>query len=135
MNWNKFFIAFIAAFVFMFAFGFVWFGMLMQGAHQEVSTLFRTKPDFPWLILGQIVTAFFLAMLYAKFVRAGGIGAGAKLGILVGLVFAGNDLIAFAVHPLTTKILGGWIVGDLIMFAVAGAIIGAIYKPSSPTTT
>jgi hypothetical protein len=30
--------------------------------------------------------------------------------------------------PLTTRILGGFIVGDLIMFAVAAAIIGAIYK-------
>src|SRR5947208_16863840 len=35
-------------------------------------------------------------------------------------------LITFAVQPLTTKILGGWIVGDLIQFAIAGAIIGAI---------
>jgi hypothetical protein len=35
------------------------------------------------------------------------------------------------VQPLTTKILGGWIVGDLIQFAIAGAIIGAIYKPGA----
>jgi hypothetical protein len=35
------------------------------------------------------------------------------------------------VEPLTTKILGFWIVGDLIAFAVVGAIIGAIYKPSA----
>jgi hypothetical protein len=132
MNWQKIFIAFIVAFVFMFLFGFIWFGTLMQGAHQEVSGLFRAKPDFPWLILGQIITAFFLTMLYARFVPAGGVGAGAILGILVGLVFAGNDFIAFAVHPLTTKILCGWIAGDLIMFGVAGAIIGAIYKPTSP---
>ncbi len=57
------------------------------------------------------------------------------LGILVALVFAGVDLITFAVQPLTTKILGGWIVGDLIQFAIAGAIIGAIYKPSSPAAS
>ena|ERR687891_881799 len=134
MNWKKLFIAFIAAFVFMFAFGFAWFGTLMHGAHQEVPVLFRTEPDFPWLILGQIITAFFLAMLYAKFVPAGGAGAGATLGILVALVFAGNDLIAFAVHPLTTKILCGWIVGDVIMFGIAGAIIGAIYKAAPAQT-
>jgi len=53
----------------------------------------------------------------------------------VALVYAGADLITFAVQPLTSKILCGWIVGDLIQFAIAGAIIGAIYKPSSPTTT
>jgi hypothetical protein len=135
MNWKKFFIAFIAAFVFLFVFGFIWYGNLMHGVHQEVPALFRPEGDFkehfPWLILGEIVMAFFLTMLCARFVPAGGAGAGAMLGILVGLVFAGNDLIAFAVHPLTTKILGGWIVGDVIMFAIAGAIIGAIYKPAA----
>jgi hypothetical protein len=139
MNWTKFFIAFIASFVFLFVFGFIWYGNLMHGVHQEVPALWRPeaefKEHFAWLILGHVVMAFFLTMLYARFVPGGGAGAGAKLGILVALVYAGADLITFAVQPLTTKILGGWIVGDLIQFAIAGAIIGAIYKPSSPATT
>jgi hypothetical protein len=62
------------------------------------------------------------------------VGAGATLGILVALVYIGNDFIMFAVQPLTTKILGGWIVGDLIQFAIAGAIIGVIYKPGATRT-
>ena len=101
----------------------------------EVPALWRPEADFgtyfPWLIFGHIVMAFFLTMLYARFVPAGGAGAGAMLGILVALVFIGNNLITFAVQPLTTKILCGWIVGDLLEFAIAGAIIGAIYKPAS----
>src|SRR5205809_3091300 len=138
MNWKKFFIAFIAAFVFIFLFGFVWYGHLMHSIHNEVPALWRTEADFgsyfSWLILGHVVMAFFLAMLYARFVPAGGAGAGAMLGILVALVYAGADLISFAVQPLTTKILCGWIVGDFIQFAIAGAIIGAIYKPASAQT-
>jgi hypothetical protein len=139
MNWKKFFIAFIAAFVFLFVFGFIWYGNLMHGVHQEVPALWRPeaefKDHFAWLILGHIVMAFFLTLLCAKFVPASGAGAGAKLGILVALIYAGADLITFAVQPLTTKILCGWIVGDLIQFAIAGAIIGALYRPSSPATT
>jgi len=134
MDWKKFFIAFVAAFGFLFLFGFLWYGMLMHGAHQEVPTLLRTKPDFPWLILGHIVMAFFLTLLCAKFVPAGGAGGCAKLGILVALIYTGADLIMFAVQPLTTKILCGWIVGDLVQFTIAGAIIGAIYKSTSLTT-
>ena len=134
MDWKKFFIAFVAAFGFLFLFGFLWYGMLMHGAHQEVPTLLRTKPDFPWLILGHIVMAFFFTMLCVRFVPAGGLGASAILGILVGLVYAGPHLISFAVQPLTTKILCGWIVGAMIQFAIAGAIVGAIYKPSSRAT-
>ena len=118
MNWKQFFFAFIAAFVFIFVFGFLWHAKLMHSAYQEVPTLWRTEPDdFPWLILGQLVMAFFLTMLYAHFIPAGGAGSGAKLGILVALLYIGVDLIWFAVQPLTTKILGGLIVGDLIEFA------------------
>ena len=138
MNWKKFFFAFIAAFVFLFVFGFIWYGHLMHGVHQEVPALWRPEAEFKdhfvWLVFGHIVMAFFLTLLCAKFVPAGGAGACAKLGILVALVYAGADFITFAVQPLTTKILCGWIVGDLIQFAIAGAIIGAIYKPRSLAT-
>ena len=134
MNWKKFFIAFIAAFVFLFVFGFLWYGTLMQGAHREVPTLLRPEADFKsyfgCLVLGHIVMAFFFTLLCARFVSAGGAGAGATLGILVGLVYAGPHLISFAVQPLTVRILCGWIAGAVIQFAIAGAIVGAIYKPA-----
>jgi hypothetical protein len=135
MNWKKFFIAFIAAFVFVFAFGFIWYANLMRGVHMEVPSLFRTQADFPWLVLGHIVMAFFLTMVIARYAAGGGAGAGAALGFMIGLVYSGADFITYAVQPLTTKMLCGWILGDLIMFAVAGAIIGAIYKPAIVTTT
>jgi hypothetical protein len=138
MDWKKFFIAFVATFGFIFVFGFLWYGKLMQGAHQEVPALWRPQADFgshfSWLVFGHIVMAFFLTLLCLKYVPAGGPGPCAKLGILVALIYVGVDLIWFAVQPLTTKILGGMVVGDLIQFGVAGAIIGAIYKSSSPAT-
>jgi hypothetical protein len=138
MNWSKFVLAFIAAFIFLFLFGFLWYGTLMQGAHREVPTLLRPEADFKsyfgWLILGHIVMAFFFTLLCARYVPTGCPRAGAVLGILVGLVYAGPHLISFAVEPLTAKIVSGWIVGAVIQFAVAGAIIGAIYKPVSSST-
>jgi hypothetical protein len=134
MNWSKFFVAFIVAFVFLFVFGFLWYGMLMAGAHHEVPTLLRTETEFKshfgWLILGHLVMAFFFTILCARFVPPGGAGASAALGALVGLVYAGAHLISFAVQPLTMKILGGWILGGVIQFTIAAAIIGAIYKPT-----
>ena len=57
---------------------------------------------------------------------------GAALGVIVAFLYMGHNLITFAVQPLTTKILGGWLVGNLIEFAIAGAIIGAIYKSAQP---
>jgi hypothetical protein len=135
MNWKKFFFAFIAAFVFLFVFGFLWYATLMHDAHREVPTLLRSESDlksyFGWLALGQFVMAFFFTVLCARCVPSGGAGAGALLGLLVGLVYAGPHLISFAVQPLTFKILCGWIAGAVIQFTIAGAIVGAIYKPAN----
>ena len=133
MNWKKFFFAFIAAFVFLFVFGFLWYATLMHDAHREVATLLRPEADlksyFGWLAAGQFVMAFFFTLLCARYVPSG--GSGAMLGILVGLVYAGPHLISFAVQPLTFKILCGWIAGAVIQFTIAGAIVGAIYKPAT----
>ena len=135
MNWKKFFFAFIAAFVFLFVFGFLWYATLMHDAHREVPTLLRPESDlksyFGWLALGQFVMAFFFTLLCARCVPSGGVGAGTLLGVLVGLVYAGPHLISFAVQPLTIKILCGWIAGAVIQFTIAGAIVGAIYKPAN----
>jgi hypothetical protein len=125
-----------AAFGFMFVFGFIWYAKLMHGAHSEVPVLWRSEAEFgshfSWLVFGHILMAFFLTLLCSKFVPEGGPGPCARLGILLALVYVGNDFITYAVQPLTTKILCGWIVGALIQFGVAGAIIGAIHKSSSP---
>ena len=139
MDWKKFFVAFVAAFGFMFLFGFLWYGKLMHGVHQEVPTLWRTEADFgnhlSALVFGHIVMAFFLTLLCAKFVPSGGASTCALLGLLVALVYVGAHLITFAVQPITSKILWGWNVGAVMQFAVAGAIIGVIYKSSSPAAS
>jgi hypothetical protein len=131
MNWTKFFIAFVVAFVFIFFFGFVWHGILMKPAYMEIESHYRAHDDMIWpsLILGHAVMAFFLTWIYASFAGASGAGAGMRLGILIGLVCVGVHFIRFAVEPLTTKILilGG--VGDVLEFAIAGALVGAMYRP------
>ena len=138
MNWKKFFIAFVAAFVFIFLFGFVWYGVLMNPIHHEVPTLFRPEAEFrnyfAWLVLGHLVMAFFLTLLCARYTPGGGAASAARLGFMTALIYTGADFITYAVQPLTTKMLAGWIAGDLLMFAIAGAIIGAIYKPGPITS-
>src|SRR5438046_10527871 len=111
MNWKTFFIAFIASFIFLFLFGFLWYGKFMDPIHKEVPMLWRTQADFgshfPWLVLGHIVVAFFLPMLYAHFVPAGGAGAGVSLGIVLALHFVRNYVIVLPSQPLETKTLWG----------------------------
>src|SRR5947207_14645430 len=117
MNWKKFFIAFIAAFGFIFLFGFLWYGKLMHGAHQEVPTLWRTEADFgnhfSTLVFGHIAKALFLTLLCTRFVPAGGAGPCSMLALLVALIHAAANIIRLALRPLTRTILSRWYVCDL----------------------
>ena len=125
----------LVAFVFIFGFGYVWHGMLMKSAYMETASLWRTDSDFmshfSILILGHLVMAFAFTGLYISKVGVHGAGIGFGYGIVFGIFCVGIDLMRFAVEPLTTRILGMWIAGSLICFAIMGALVGAIYEPKS----
>src|SRR5438477_11681513 len=111
MNWKKFFIAFIATFVWFFVFGWVYHGMLLHNTYASIPALMRPQADvqFPILMLGQIVMAFFFTLIFVRgFGSGGGVGGGFRYGILLALFLWGLALIDYAVEPLTTNVLFGW---------------------------
>jgi hypothetical protein len=91
--------------------------------------LWRTEPVFPILILGHAVLAFAFTGLYVSKVGINSAGVGFGYGIVLGILACGINIIRFAVEPLTTNILLMWFAGDIICFAIMGALVGAIYKP------
>lgn len=123
----------VCAFVLLFLFGFVWHGFLMKGMYAETASLWRTEGDFQnhfWiLILGHFVIAFAFTGLYVSKIGLHSAATGLGYGIVIGIFGAGVELIRFAVEPLTAKILVMWIIGDIIQFAIVGAVVGAIYRP------
>jgi hypothetical protein len=139
MNHKRGFVAFLVACVFMFFFGFIWHGILMKPMYMATASLWRAEADFnshfPILILGQAVVAFAFTGLYVCKVGINSAGTGFGYGIVLGILACGINIIRFAVEPLTTNILLMWFAGDLICFAIMGALVGAIYKPLATTTT
>jgi hypothetical protein len=133
MNHKRGVIALIVAFVFIFFFGFVWHGILMKSAYEETASLWRPDADFKnhfWiLVVGHAVIAFAFTGLYISKIGLPSPGIGMGYGIVIGILCSGVNLIRFATEPITMTILWMWIAGDLIMFAIMGALVGAIYKP------
>ena len=134
MNLKRGLLAFIAAFILIFLFEFVWHGMLMKNAYMETAGLWRSESEmqsrFGMLLLGQVVIAFAFTALYVTRIGTSGAASGACYGVMIGILVGGSEFIRFAVQPLTTTILWMSIFGALIELAIAGAIIGAIYRPS-----
>ena len=135
MNWKKFFIAFIAAFVFMFLWGWLYNGVLLRDVYAEAQNLFRPQNEmmslFHWMIIGQAVLVFAFVSIFASGFAGGGIGAGIRLGILLEILAIGARLMIYAVQPFPAKLITLWSVGGLIEMIIVGAIVGAIYKPKS----
>jgi|SRR6266404_3545193 len=140
MNLKKFFFAFIAAFIFVFFYEWLFHGIFMKSSYMETSTLWRPeaefKSHFPLLVCGQVVFVFFFTLIFVRgFGSGGGVGGGFRYGALIGLLGVGANIIQYAVQPLTTNILICWGIGGIIEFAIAGAIVGAIYKPGGPASS
>jgi hypothetical protein len=71
MNWKKFFFAFIAAFIFMFLWGWLFNQVFMKDIYAQTASLWRPQTEmmnrFPWLVIGQLILvgAFVLIFLAA----------------------------------------------------------------------
>jgi hypothetical protein len=135
MNKNRLVLACIAVFVFVFGYEWVFHGILLKDAYAKTANLWRPDPEmqgyFGWLLLGQFILAVTFCLIYA--VRSGShyhLGTGVGYGFLIGLMRAGLGCITYAVQPVPGSLIGSWFVGGLIEVMLAGAILGAIYRPA-----
>ena len=139
MNWKKFFIAFIAAYIFIFFWGWLLNGVLLKDIYAQTPNLWRPQSEmmslFHWIIIGQALVVFAFVMIYASGFAGGGVIAGIRLGILLEIAAIGMRLAMYAVQPFPGKLIVYGSISGLIEMIITGAIVGAIYRPASPTTT
>jgi len=137
MNWKKFFFAFIAAFIFLFLWGWLFNGVFMKDIYAQTSSLWRPQNEMmthtPWLIIGLAILTFAIVLIFASGFAGGGVAAGIKLGIMLEILAFGARLTMYYLQPFPGKLIAYWTLGGLIEMIVTGAIIGAIYNPG-PTT-
>lgn len=128
MNKN-FAIATLAGTVALFILGYALYGLLLAGFFEgqagTATGVMKETPDWLWLIIGNLVTAAFLATVLG-WKGANDVASGAKAGATVGfLVALGYGFIQFATANIST--LTGTLVDSVvsaILFGVTGAVIG-----------
>src|SRR5919204_6633996 len=131
---KRFVIAFIAAYVFMFVWGWILNGVLLKDVYAETPNLWRSQSEmmslFYWIIIGQALLIFAFVMIYASGFAGGGVMAGIRLGILLEIAAIGMRLGFYAVQPFPGKLIFYGSVSGFIEMIIVGAIVGAIYKPA-----
>jgi hypothetical protein len=135
MNWKRFFIAFVALYVFLFLWDWLVNGVVLKDVYAETPNLWRSQSEmaslFQWILIGQAFLVFAFVAIYATGFAGGGILAGVRLGILLELAAIGMRMGIYAVQPFPGKLLVLGSIGGLIEMIIAGVIVGAIYKPRS----
>jgi len=135
MNWKKFFIAFVVAFVFMFFWGWLYNGVLLKDVLAQAQSLFRPREEimglFHWIVIGDAGLALSFVMIYASAFAGGGIAAGVRLGIMLEILAVSARCAIYATQPFPAKLLVLASIGGFIEMIGTGVIVGGIYKLKS----
>src|SRR3989454_4287108 len=131
---KRFIIAFIAAYVFMFLWGWLLNGVLLKDVYAQTPNLWRSQSEmmslFHWIIIGQALVVFAFVMIYASGFAGGGVIAGIRLGLLLETAAIGMRMGIYAVQPFPGKLIVYGSVSGLVEMIIVGAMVGAIYKPA-----
>src|SRR5947207_13732257 len=135
---KRFILAFIAAYIFIFFWGWLLNGVFLKDVYAETPNLWRPQSEmmslFHWILLGQALIVFAFVMIYVSGFAGGGVIAGVRLGILLEIAAIGMRLGFYAVQPIPGKLILYGSIGGLVEMVIVGAMVGAIYNPVPPRT-
>jgi hypothetical protein len=136
---KRFIVAFLAAYIFIFFWGWLLNGVLLKDIYAQTPNLWRPQSEmmslFHWIIIGQALVVFAFVMIYASGFAGGGVIAGIRLGILLEIAAIGMRLAIYAVQPFPGKLIVYGSISGLIEMIITGTIVGAIYRPASQAIT
>lgn len=132
---KRFVVAFLVVYIFIFFWGWLLNGVVLKDIYAQTPNLWRSQGEmmglFHWIIIGQALVVFSFVMIYASGFAGGGVIAGIRLGILLEIAAIGMRMGIYAIQPFPGKLIVYGSVGGLIEMIIVGAIVGAIYKPST----
>src|SRR2546429_799859 len=130
---KRFILAFVAAYLFIFFWGWLLNGVLLKDIYVQTPNLWRSQSEMMglvhWIIIGQALIVFAFVMIYASGFAGGGVAAGIRLGVLLEIAAIGMRMGFYAVQPIPGKLIFYRSVSGIIEMIIVGAIVGAIYKP------
>ena len=135
---KRFILAFTAAYIFIFFWGWLLNGVFLKDVYAQTPNLWRPQSEmmslFHWIIIGQALIVFAFVTIYATGFAGGGVMAGIQLGVLLEIAAIGMRLGFYAVQPFPGKLILYGSASGLIEMIIVGAIVGAIYKPAPART-
>ncbi len=111
-------------------------GALLANAYRPYAGIFRSRDVImgylPYGMAGTLVAMFVAATIYAWGYKGGGIGAGLRFGVLLGIFV----IFACVMHDYVIINVGRDVelveaLGALVGWSLAGGAIGLVYRPGA----
>lgn len=135
MNVPRLFLAIVAGFVFIFASDFLIHAIWLAPDYKATAELWRPDAEmqqrFAWMILGQLLAATAVAVIWTMGFAGRSIGTGATVGLFMGIAMQVWAIALFVVAPLPAAIAGKWFLSGLLQATLLGILVAAIYKPTA----
>ncbi len=134
MNGKKWFLSGLASFAVMFSLSGLWYMVLMSGFYQRQSgALMREQFNFLFIVLGYIVLAFLMSLIYPAGYKGGSPAKeGLRFGVVIGLVaWFTTNLILHAVWKNTLAAALVDSVWHVVEQGIGGIVIALVYGKSS----
>jgi hypothetical protein len=140
MNAKRLVLACVAVFAVMFFYDWLFHEVLLKSLYIATANLWRPPAEmqahFAWLALGQVALSVMFCVVYATRARATDrAGAGVAYGLLIALLLSAPGFITHAVQPMPLRLIAFWAAGRIVQLMIAGAILGAIYRPTTAVAT
>ena len=116
----------LAGGVTFFLLGFLLYGLLLRSflEAQSMTGVFKEEPDFPFLVIGNLIMGFLFTIVIGSWAKATSPGDGAKKGFLLSLLTgSGYDLMMYGTANIMTM---QGMLGDIAVTVIMGTIVGAV---------
>ena len=136
MNNKTFWIGFVAVFLVMNVFGYLVHVVGLSDTYASLASVFRPKAEMDGLMWMMMAGGTLSLLLFCHIFTLGhegkGVMEGIRYGTLIGIfVSIPMSVDQYVMYPLTGELAVIWFVSGVVGFVIAGAVLAAIYKPSS----
>ena len=133
MNIGRLILTIIVVSVVIYAFDFLYHGILLGSSYKETAEAWRPEEEMMKRIPLQIACYFLIAIGFCTIWAFGFPDKGVKCGIIygffLGIMGTGGMLINFVFVPIPDQFMLSWTIGAMISSILAGIITALLYKP------
>jgi hypothetical protein len=132
VNINRYLLASLASFIFIFLFEVLFHGNILGPAYERTAHLWRSNAQMNqfihWTLISQILKALIIAFIFTRYHKGKKITEGLRFGAMIGLLLGIMQFSTYAYMPIPFGLALSWFIGAMFQYTAIGIILSVIYK-------